>query len=167
MSYQHVVRPLERNDLSQLVELCEEHAHYERSPWVQRERQAGLTSLFFGEQRAHCWVINGTNELAGFASAALQLSTWDAGHYLYLDCLFLREAYRGRGLGVQLMSQVIQAAETLGALHLQWQTPSWNESALRFYQRLGAHSVDKKRFTLALPNAGDLQTVSACGEPAQ
>ena len=91
------IRALERRDLADLVTLCREHADYERASWSEYERTEKLAALFLDSERAWCWVVEGTDELAGFASASLELSTWDAGHYLHLDCLYLRDAYRGRG----------------------------------------------------------------------
>jgi hypothetical protein len=31
---------------------------------------------------------------------------------------------------------------------VQWQTPAWNEGAIRFYDRIGAVSKEKLRFFL-------------------
>ncbi len=142
------VRPLECRDLADLVELCREHSNYERASWSDREREEKLAALFLGSGAAQCWVIDGAGELAGFASANLELSTWDAGHCLHLDCLYLRAAYRGQGWGQALVERVASAALELGAVNLQWQTPSWNDRAAKFYQRLGAEAAKKLRFTL-------------------
>lgn len=150
------VRPLEERDLEELVDLCREHAHYERAPWIERDRAHDLGLLFLGSSDAHAWVATGQGELAGFASATLERSTWEAGHFLHLDCLFLRPAYRGRGLGRRLMREAAAVALRLGARELQWQTPAWNEGAARFYRRLGATSAPKLRFTLGPEPCADL-----------
>lgn len=143
------VRNLERTDVPELVRLCREHAQYERAPWSEYERVAKLESLLLGADDARCWVADGAGELAAFASVTLERSTWGAGHYLHLDCIYLRPAYRGQGLGRELMAEVARAAVEMGALDLQWQTPSWNDGAVRFYRRLGATSAEKLRFTLS------------------
>lgn len=143
------LRRLEKGDLPQLVGLCREHAEYERARWIEYERVAKLESLLLTSDDVRCWVIDDQGELVGFATAALELSTWDAARYLHLDCLYLRAAYRGRGLGKELIAAVARAAVELGAVNLQWQTPLWNEDAARFYRRLGASSTDKLRFTLS------------------
>lgn len=150
MSSSPTPRPLEERDLAELVQLCREHAAYERSPWVEYERTEGLRALLLDPDDARCWVIEGDGELAGFASVTLQRATWEAGHYLYLDCLFLRPAYRGRGLGRDLMNEVSRFARSLGTTQVQWQTPAWNVDAVRFYHRLGARPEEKLRFTLEL-----------------
>jgi hypothetical protein len=37
-----------------------------------------------------------------------------------------------------------------GCATVQWQTPAWNEDAARFYRRLGAVELDKRRYVLDL-----------------
>lgn len=152
------IRRLEEPDLVELAQLCAEHAAYERAPRpAALEDDAGperLGELLLRRAHALCLVVALPREgparsrLGGFASAFLENSTWDAGRYLHLDCLYLREPYRGRGLGRRLMQSIARAAVGLEAVHLQWQTPAWNEAAARFYGRLGAGSQAKLRFTL-------------------
>lgn len=142
------IRPLERHDLADLIALCREHADYEKAPWSEHPRREKLEAIFFRSDRAWCWVVDADDELAGFASASLELSTWDAGFYLHLDCLYLRGPYRGRGLGWALVERVARVPLERGAVNVQWQTPVWNRDAARFYRRLGAGVAEKLRFTL-------------------
>ncbi len=142
------IRPLERGDLPELVTLCREHADFERASWSDHEREPELKTLLLDSDDAHCLVVEAPGELAGFASASLELSTWDARRYLHLDCLYLRAPYRSQGLGRTLVEHVARLALALGAVNLQWQTPIWNDDAARFYERLGARSTQKLRFTL-------------------
>jgi len=160
MSATPTPRRLERRDLPDLIRLCREHAAYERSTWTEYDRLERLQALLIDSAEAGCWVVDGEGELAGFATVALQLSTWDAGRYLYLDCLYLRPAYRGRGLGRALMREVARRAVELGALEVQWQTPSWNADAVRFYDRLGAGRAEKLRFTLRPEECAELAGTS-------
>ncbi|WP_324609629.1 hypothetical protein [Streptomyces sp. WM6386] len=67
--------------------------------------------------------------VVGYATCSAEVSTWDGSEYLHMDCLFLRHGHRGLG-------------------QVQWQTPAWNEGAIRFYGRIGATSKDKRRFFL-------------------
>lgn len=74
-----------------------------------------------------------------------------------MDCLYLTETSRGHGLGPLLMAAVGAEAGRLGLPEVQWQTPAWNESAIRFYDRLGATSKEKRRYSLpveSLPKDG-------------
>ena len=142
------LRALAVQDVPALLELMREHAIYEHAAWPSRDREPGLKHWFLGDGPARCWVVEADKTLVGFASVNLELSSWDAAGYLHLDCLYIREGFRGRGLGRQLMACVAREALERRAVNLQWQTPEWNVDALRFYERLGATHSKKYRFTL-------------------
>jgi len=148
VSERTLIRALEERDLCALVQLCREHAEFERAPWEPRERSQALASLFLDAPRARCWVIECEARLVGFASAASELSTWDAAFFVHLDCIFLQPAHRGQGLGRELMERVCAWAQELGAINIQWQTPVWNQEAIGFYRKFGARSTEKQRFQL-------------------
>lgn len=145
-----VVRPARPEDLPRLAELMHEHIAYERSA----PRPAGLADrlgphLF--ADGARVWALlaetrDGT--VAGYAACSAEFSFWDARHYLHMDCLYLSEEARGHGLGAALMEGVAGLARELGLGHVEWQTPEWNEGAIRFYDRLGATGRPKRRYAL-------------------
>ncbi|MFB6620897.1 MULTISPECIES: GNAT family N-acetyltransferase [unclassified Streptomyces] len=145
------VRPARPDDLPRIVELIAEHAAYEKAAPPAPGLADRLAGLLFGTEppRLRCLVAalpDGT--LAGYASCAPELSTWDGTEYLHMDCLYLTEASRGHGLGPLLMAAVRAEAGRLGLAEIQWQTPAWNEGAIRFYDRLGATSKEKHRYSL-------------------
>lgn len=69
-----------------------------------------------------------------------------------MDCLFVRDTHRGGGVGRILMKAALEHTRLHGTTELQWQTPTWNSGAIRFYDRLGAAQQTKRRFTLTVPN---------------
>ena len=150
------LRLLEARDLQELEQLCREHAAYEKSDWEEGDRTAGLAELFLDVDDARCWVVEGDGELAGFATVSLERSTWDAARFLHLDCLYLRPGYRGQGLGEALVAEGARFAVEAGAINFQWQTPAWNEGAVRFYERIGAGMKEKKRFTMTPERCAEL-----------
>merc|ERR1712176_1460759 len=68
------------------------------------------------------------------------------GSFLYLEDLFIEEAYRGRGGGSLVMRALAGLGLSLQCTHLRWQALEWDEPALEFYNGLGAH-VMKGRLT--------------------
>ncbi|MFD3725733.1 GNAT family N-acetyltransferase [Streptomyces sp. NPDC058671] len=145
------VRHARPGDLARVVELIAEHAAYEKAAPPAPGLADRLARLLFApaEPRLRCLVAvlpDGT--LAGYATCAPELSTWDGTEYLHMDCLYLTESARGHGLGPLLLAAVRTEARALGLAEIQWQTPAWNESAIRFYDRLGAPSKEKRRYTL-------------------
>jgi GNAT superfamily N-acetyltransferase len=142
-----VIRPLTAADLPALLELCAAHAEYERAPFV-RDGQVlrWATSFFATAPRAWCLVVEADGRLVGYATWSHEFSTWRASEYVHVDCLYLEAAYRGRGFGRDLMLAIVERAAARGH-HLEWQTPTWNVSASRFYERLGARPAAKTRYT--------------------
>jgi len=141
------IRPLTERDLDELVDLCSEHAEYERSSYERDGKRERLAALLLGPApRAHCLVVEADEGLAGYATWSREFSTWGACEYLHMDCLYLRPAFRGLGLGKQLLDVLAETCTREGLDHLEWQTPAWNEGAIRFYRREGATGVEKLRF---------------------
>ncbi|MFD3803965.1 GNAT family N-acetyltransferase [Streptomyces sp. NPDC058611] len=148
-----VVRRARPADLPRLVELVHEHVAYERAAPRPPGLAERLGPLLFAEG-ARLWVLlAGTpgGEVAGYAACSAEFAFWDARSYLHMDCLYLAEDARGHGLGAALMDGVAGLADELGLDEVQWQTPEWNEGAVRFYDRLGATGAPKRRYTWTPP----------------
>jgi GNAT superfamily N-acetyltransferase len=151
MTITHIdtVRPATSADLPALAALCAAHAAYEQAAPVPDDLAARLEpALFSTPPQAWCLLACRGGEPVGYASYSLEFSTWNANHYVHLDCLFVHERHRGGGLGRRLLDAVSLAAAGLGAGEVQWQTPEWNVDAIRFYGRTGAQRRSKVRFVL-------------------
>ncbi|MEP0274125.1 N-acetyltransferase family protein [Ekhidna sp.] len=142
-----LIREAVERDIDQIIELCQLHAEYEKSSYSKVEKQEKLFSSLFKEKNGiKCVVIEEERQLHGYATFIKQFSTWDADWYLYLDCLFLREETRGKGIGKEMMSLIKAYAKKEGCINIQWQTPDFNQDAIRFYKKIGAESKKKERF---------------------
>ncbi len=145
------LRPLTRAELDPLVELCAEHAAYERATYSPNGKRDALASYFFADPpRATCLLAATPNGLAGYTTWSREFSTWEACEYLHMDCLYLRPAWRGRGIGARMLQRLVADCAAAGLAHLEWQSPLWNQQALRFYQRQGATLTEKARLRLSL-----------------
>jgi len=145
------IRPAEKADVSQLVQLCAAHAAYEKSAYSPEGKELALTKALFSDHSSlESLVVEQNQRLVGYATFGLQFSTWDAHHYLYMDCIYLEDKFRGYGIGKQLLNEIKRKALNQGCKEMQWQTPDFNEKAIKFYLREGAHSKRKERFYLDL-----------------
>lgn len=143
------IRKATLEDLHVLVELCAEHAEFEHAEYSPLGKAERLREHFFGTlPSAFCLVAEVDKTLAGYATYSKEFSTWDAGFYIHLDCLFLRPSYRGYGIGEKLVEQIREEARRLGCTLIQWQTPKFNTRAIKFYERIGAKQKEKVRFYL-------------------
>lgn len=149
------IRPCQPADLTVLVQLCHQHARYEQAAYEGAGKEERLHQALFGEHPSlHCWIVEAVGQPAGYATFTFDYSTWDAGYFLHLDCLYLEPGYRGQGIGETLLRRLQQLAAEKGCVNVQWQTPDFNEGAIRFYKRMGGTGREKVRFILpvtALP----------------
>lgn len=143
------VRPARAGDAEALAALCRAHATFEKLPY-QADGHANRLAQALENAQLHAWVAERNGEIVGYASATLDFSTLCARTFIHLDCLYLSPQARNCGLGSALMAAVAEFGRSQGCSNMQWQTPAWNEAALRFYDRSGALRLSKQRYTLPL-----------------
>jgi GNAT superfamily N-acetyltransferase len=61
---------------------------------------------------------------------------------LFLEDLFVREAFRGKRIGKALLAHVAQIAQRENCYGMRWEVLDWNQPAIEFYQSLGATFLD-------------------------
>jgi GNAT superfamily N-acetyltransferase len=148
-STHHNIRPVEPTDLDELLIMMQEHADFERAAFSPDGKKDKLhVALFSQPQRLNCWVVTINEKLVGFVSYTFDYSTWDAAEFMYMDCLFLREQTRGKGIGSEIIKRLTAVAAERNCINIQWQTPTFNTPAIDFYIKNKAVAADKVRFTL-------------------
>jgi GNAT superfamily N-acetyltransferase len=93
----------------------------------------------FGPQpRFHCLIAEWDRAPAGFALFFYNYSTWEGRAGIYLEDLFVRPAFRKRGVGRALFASLAQKAIDEKLSRVVWQVLDWNQPAIDFYKSLGA-----------------------------
>jgi len=157
----YIIRPVKENDLGELLLLISEHADFERVPSDPAPNKGKLMkALFDPPVKLNCWVVEQQGKLTGYASFTFDFSTWDAADFMYMDCLYLREGSRGNGIGAAIIKKLYQVARERNCINIQWQTPAFNEPAIRFYHKNHAVSKSKVRFYLKVTH-DDTTTLNA------
>ena len=142
-----VIRPLRPDEIDRLLFLCAEHAAYEKIDFTSEGKADHMLGAIFSQPvRLWCFVAEVNGAVVGYATCTKDFSTLRASEYLHLDCLHIARDYRGFGIGKKMMLAIAAHAASMGCATLEWQTPIWNEPAIRFYRRLGAIGNDKARF---------------------
>jgi GNAT superfamily N-acetyltransferase len=143
------IRQATGRDVRVIVKLAAEHAEYERTR-AQPDDRSLAAALDGMPPRLRVWLAEDGRDPLGYAAVTEDFSTWRAEPFLHLDCLYVREMHRHRGVGSALFRQVERYAHAQGVRTLEWQTPLWNKDALLFYERMGGHSSIKARFSMAV-----------------
>lgn len=148
---EYSIRNCEPSDVPKLVVLCQKHAEFERASYSPEGKEAKLKEALFNDQpKLHCLVVATKETIVGYVSYTFDFSTWNTGTFIYMDCLFLEEEARSFGIGEVLIDKLKEIGTEKNCINIQWQTPSFNERAIKFYNRIGGKGKDKVRFTLDL-----------------
>ncbi len=145
------IRKCEEKDIDKLLDLCRQHAEFEKSAYLPDNKKEKLLKAIFSEEKLlNCLVVEVQGEVIGYTTYTFDFSTWDAQRFIYLDCLYIEENYRSFGIGNVLMDKIQEIGKEHNCINMQWQTPEFNERAIKFYKRIGGIGKEKVRFTLPL-----------------
>ncbi|WP_340111233.1 GNAT family N-acetyltransferase [Maribellus mangrovi] len=84
----------------------------------------------------NCYLAEHDGKIIGMALYYFAYYTW-VGKSLYLDDLFVKEEYRGKKIGSQLMQKMMDVAREEKCSRLRLQVLNWNSSAIEFYKKSG------------------------------
>jgi len=137
-----IVPALER-DTPVILSLIRDLAEYERLGHEVEATEEDIRESLFGDwPGAEVVLAYVGGDLAGFALFFHNYSTFLGRRGLYLEDLFVRPAYRGRGVGRRLLAHLARLAVERKCGRMEWWVLDWNESAIRFYRSIGAVPMD-------------------------
>ncbi|MCD9186547.1 MAG: GNAT family N-acetyltransferase [Pyrinomonadaceae bacterium] len=100
-----------------------------------------LSEAFFGEKAfAKSLVAYSENEMIAFAVGFPVLKTFRGERSFYLEDLYIKPAFRGKGLGFEMLKAVAKLATGENCVRMDWQALDWNVNALEFYKKIGAEA---------------------------
>ncbi len=136
-----VARPA---DSGLIYSFVRELADYEKlaTEVVATERDIA-SALFTSPPRIFCDIAEWNGEPAGFSIWFLNYSTFRGSHGIYVEDLFVRPAYRGRGIGKALMARLAQRCVEEGWARFEWAVLNWNTPSIAFYRSFGATVMDE------------------------
>ena len=129
------IRDAVRSDAPLIVQFIEDLADYEKLRHEAVATVADIERELFGPSpKVFCQIAEWGGRPAGFALWFYTFSTFLGRHGIWLEDLFVRPAFRGRGHGLALLNEL--RSRTDG--RVEWSVLDWNESSIRFYESLGA-----------------------------
>jgi GNAT superfamily N-acetyltransferase len=99
-------------------------------------------ALFSPQPRLFCDIAEWNGEAAGLALWFLNFSSFRGRHGIYLEDLFVRPVFRGKGLGKALMARLAQRCAENGWTRFEWAVLDWNKPSIDFYKSIGAVVMD-------------------------
>jgi GNAT superfamily N-acetyltransferase len=138
-----ILRDARPDDAGLLLSLIRELAEFERLTHECVADEALLRRFLFDEPRAHALVAEWEGKPAGFALYFYNFSTFVGRPGLYLEDLFVRPAFRRKGIAKAVFRYLARKAVEEGCGRMEWSVLDWNENAIAFYRSLGAKPMDE------------------------
>ena len=139
------------DDVPELVELMMDFYAEAGFP-LPPEAAARTFAALLGDPRlGRVWMMEADGEAAGYAVLTVSYSMEYGGLRGFVDDLFVRPPFRGRGLATEALVELRDTAEALGVRALLVEVGPKNDTARRVYKRVGLE--DTGHVLLSLPLA--------------
>jgi GNAT superfamily N-acetyltransferase len=138
------IRSARPGDAGLVTQFVRELAEYEKLTHEVEATEAMIDAELFGPNpRVFCDIAEWNGEPVGNALWFLIFSTFTGRSGLYLEDLFVRPAFRGRGIGKALMVHLARRCVENGWARFEWSVLDWNAPSIAFYKSIGAQLKDE------------------------
>src|SRR5580765_3449972 len=136
------IEPAGERDLPVILRLIKELAEYEKLSHAVEATEETLRESLFRKRAAEVLIGYAGDEPAGYALFFQTFSTFLGVPGMWLEDIFVRPRFRGRGLGRMLLARLAAIAVERGYGRVEWSVLDWNEPSIDFYKALGATPMD-------------------------
>ncbi len=131
-------RYAEEKDVELILYFIKELAEYEKMLDEVIATEDLLREWLFEKKKAEVIFVLEDNQEVGFALFFHNFSTFLGRAGIYLEDLYVKPEYRGKGYGKSLLKKLAKIAKERGCGRLEWWCLDWNKSSIDFYLSLGA-----------------------------
>lgn len=134
-------RSAERKDIPLILQFIKELADYENMLNEVVADEETLETWIFDKQKAEVIFAVENEKEVGFALFFHNFSTFLGRAGLYLEDLYVRPEFRGKGYGKAILKKLAAIAVERGCGRLEWWCLDWNKPSIDFYLSLGAEPM--------------------------
>ncbi|MEM9159902.1 MAG: GNAT family N-acetyltransferase [Verrucomicrobiota bacterium] len=141
------IRPASTDDVETILDLIRGIAEYENLTHQLEATTEKLQESLFGENPVAYALVaeDDSSGIVGYAIYFYNFSTFLAQKGIYLEDLYVKPEYRGKGWGKKLFTAVAKIAYDQNCGRMEWMALDWNDPALEFYRAQGASLLEEWR----------------------
>ena len=132
-----------QQDAALILDFIKDLAEYEKMSDLVVANEELIRENLFEKKRAEVIFAMENGKEVGFALFFHNFSTFLCRAGIYLEDLFVKPEYRGRGHGKALIKELARFAVERGCGRLEWCCLDWNRPSIDFYLSLGASPLDE------------------------
>lgn len=126
-------------DIPIILNFIKDLAKYEKLENEVVATEQSLHDTLFGKKTfAEVLIASESGVEVGFALFFHNYSTFLGKPGIYLEDLFVKEEFRGKGYGKALLTKLAKITVERNCGRLEWSVLDWNEPSIKFYKKLGA-----------------------------
>lgn len=137
------IRFATEEDVPVILYFIKELAAYENMSEDVVATEALLKEWIFEKKKAEVILAGAEGETVGFALFFHNFSTFLGRAGIYLEDLFVKKEYRGKGYGKALLKELAKITVERGCGRLEWSCLDWNQPSIDFYLSLGAKPMEE------------------------
>ena len=148
MDYNHVdkhilLRFAEEKDIAVILEFIRSLAEYEHLLGMVEINEVDLKEYLFQKKLIEVVIGEYDGTPAGFALFFHNFSTFLGKPGIFIEDIFVKPEFRGKGLGKMFFSFLAKIAVERNCGRLEWSCLDWNKSSIEFYKKQGAQALDE------------------------
>lgn len=136
-------RYAEESDTPLILEFIKALAEYEKMLDEVVGSEELIKKWLFDEKKAEVLFAQADGKEVGFALFFHNFSTFLGRAGIYLEDLFVKPEYRGKGIGKEIFKKLGAIARERGCGRLEWWCLDWNQPSIDFYRSMGAEAMDE------------------------
>ncbi len=139
-----LLRPAEEADAPLIFSLVSELAVYDRMTHAFDANQELIKSALFSQSpKVFCTIAERYGNPVGFVHWYYTFSSFRGRHGIWIDDLYVRERFRGTGVGRTLLASLARRCIDENLSRLEWAVLSWNSPSIRFFETAGARLMEE------------------------
>lgn len=139
----YIFRYAVKEDVALVLQFIKDIAEYEKMSDQVVNSEELLLDCVFEQKRAEVIFVLEDGKEVGFALFFHNYSTFVGRSGLYLEDLFVKPEYRGKGYGKALITKLAEIAVERNCGRMEWTCLDWNKPSIDFYLSLGATPMDE------------------------
>ena len=140
------IRYARTDDAPHILVLIREFAAFEKLSEFCEVTEASLNDAMFGENSCVEGLIAFNDEKPiGYALFYENFASFRGQRGFYLEDLYVKPEFRGRKIGEMFLNKLVEIAKSRNFQRIDFLVLDWNETAIKFYEKLGAKRDESER----------------------